>query len=124
MRSKTVQQGLQMITLAELADWAQELMAGDPNTPEARQTIVDASRATAHILDDPECLHPVYRRGDLRGQRITPTHHVVDLVQGRCFFTASYKTKGHVDAAYKRGLAVGLKRGTREAQQAVIAAND
>jgi len=112
---------VKIISIAELIDMAQEILGGEQSA-EKSQTAEDAARAVAHILDDPDCLHPVYRRGDNRGEPITPTHHVVDIVAGRCFFTANYFTKGHVDAAFKRGRTLGVKEGTREAQAAVEAA--
>jgi len=121
MRSGGVGSVVKIITLAELIDWAQEMLSG-PDGRDKDQTAEDAARAVAHILDDPDCLHPVYRRGDNRGEPITPTHHVVDIVGKKCFFTANYHTKGHVDAAYRKGLRAGIRRGTEEAQRAVEAA--
>lgn len=112
---------LAAVSIGELVDQAQELMGGAQTGREL--TIAnDAARAVAHILDDPDCLHPVNRNGLHRGEPIVPTHHVVDIVGAKCWFTAHYYTKGMVDAAYKKGRAAGIRIGTRQAQQAVEAA--
>lgn len=110
------------LAVNEIVDIAYDLLGG-PDTPEKDQLALDAGRTVAHILDDPDCLHPVARRGANKGEPIVPTHLVYDLVGKRCWFTSSYKTKGTVDAAFGRGRRSGIKQGTADAQRAVIAAS-
>lgn len=69
--------------------------------------------AVISMMDSEDLLWPVHRRGDNKGQPISPQYMVWDMNQDRGWFSSNHFTKGHVDAAFKRGVRSGQRRERR-----------